>query len=87
MKKKYEKPQVRMERFALSQHIAKCDWDFDGALSAASCHADNNSFDGVEGWALFAEQANGCTEILDLKDYEDYCVFAGETAWGATFNS
>lgn len=86
MKKKYEKPQVRMERFALSQHIASCEWDFEGLLSAESCRAASN-LDGLEGWALFANTNNGCTEILDPKVYEGYCVFAGKTDWGVTFNS
>lgn len=85
MKKKYEKPQVHIERFELAQHVAKCDWDFEGSLSAESCKAESN-MGGIPG-AIFANGRNGCTEILDPEDYERYCYFAGNTEWGATWNS
>lgn len=85
MKKKYEKPQIRMERFELKQHIAKCDWDFEGLMSANSCHAESN-LDGMPG-ALFTDTSYGCTEIISAEDYEKYCNFAGSTDWGATWNS
>lgn len=85
MKKKYEKPQIYIEKFELAQHIAKCDWDFEGFTSPESCKAVSN-MGGVPG-AIFVDAGKGCTEIMDPEDYERYCNFAGNTEWGATWNS
>lgn len=86
MKKKYVKPQVYMERFELNQHIAKCDWDYEGSLDANNCRAESN-LDGAGNMALFASTTNGCTEIIEAGNLEDYCIFAATTEWGTTYNS
>ena len=39
MKKVYEKPQVYMERFELSQNIALCDWKL-GSGDPTSCRIE-----------------------------------------------
>ena len=41
MKKVYEKPQVYMERFELSQNIALCDWKL-GSGDPTSCRIEND---------------------------------------------
>ena len=85
MKKKYEKPQVYIERFELAQHIAKCDWDFNQSTDPRSCEAVSNLY----GWsdALFSGNVEDCTININPDDYERYCVFAGKTELGATWNS
>ena len=44
MKKVYEKPQVYMERFELSQNIALCDWKL-GSGDPTSCRIENDRFE------------------------------------------
>lgn len=86
MKKTYEKPRVYMERFELSQHIAKCDWDFEGNTDANNCYAEAN-LDGATG-ALFMSSNIQCSILADeLSAGEDYCVYASSTEWGVTYNS
>lgn len=43
MKKVYEKPQVYMERFELSQNIALCDYQL-GSTSIKVCNIKNDRF-------------------------------------------
>lgn len=75
MKKVYEKPQIYMERFELSQSIASCYYNYHGTHSDPSnCTAEEIGF----GYTVFRD-AVGCTLI------EDYCY--EPSTGGNTFNS
>lgn len=75
MKKVYEKPQIYMERFELSQSIASCFYNYQGTLSdPTSCTAIEPDF----GYTVF-HGASNCTVI------EDYCYEPSTN--GNTFNS
>ena len=76
MKKVYEKPQIYMERFELSQSIASCYFNFGNSSN------DPNSCQATEGsWGLAVFANNKVCENIE----ENYCY---ENATGAnTFNS
>lgn len=59
MKKTYEKPQILIESYSLSQHIASCDIPIIGtehAMYRDSCYV----FDEEWGEVMFSEQTAGC---------------------------
>lgn len=75
MKKVYEKPQIYMERFELSQSIASCYYNYNNNYNNPdSCTASEPDW----GYTVF-QGAVGCTLI------ENYCYEAG--TGGNTFNS
>ena len=83
MKKRYEKPQVYMEKFELAEHIAGCkltlhqgdvfSCDATGTIGSVTLPSEDN--------AWFAEKTNAC-EI----PVEDYC-YTNSTSSIATINS
>lgn len=76
MKKVYEKPQIYMERFELSQSIASCYYNYDNSFNTPStCAATELGY----GYVVF-QGADGCTVIN-----EDYCY--EPSTGGNTFNS
>lgn len=76
MKKVYEKPQIYMERFELSQSIASCYYNFNRSSNDPNtCTATEGDY----GYTVFLNEGI-CTNIED-----DYCY---EGAAGTnTFNS
>lgn len=83
MKKKYEKPQIYIEKFELAQHIAKCSLEFNNAKDPKECYADSN-LDGYD-FHVFMKGTEGCD--MPVNSEEEYCNWTGNAQWGATFNS
>lgn len=71
MKKVYEKPQVYMERFELSQNIALCDYRL-GSGSPQSCNitADRSEDDGEDFIGGFVSKDH-CSIITSVYCYTD----------------
>ena len=83
MKKKYEKPQVYMEKFELAEHIAGCSLELNQS-SVEECSASGTigsvTLPPNSGASWFLD-ANACTVLV-----EDYCYTNGTTNI-ATINS
>lgn len=71
MKKLYEKPQVYMERFELSQNIALCDYRL-GSGSPETCAIANDRFedDGADFTGGFVSEEH-CSIITSAYCYTD----------------
>lgn len=82
MKKVYEKPQVYMERFELSQNVAACDWKLDsGAPENCIIVRDNFEDDG-------ADFTNGFTATPRCKvEASVYCYTSGAAGFPSIFVS
>lgn len=77
MKKKYEKPQVYMEKFELAEHIAGCKLTLQQG-DVDVCEA-TGTIGSVNAWFLESTQA------CEIK-VEDYC-YTNSTSTIATINS
>lgn len=74
--KKYVKPELFYEKFALTQHIADCAWEMTGFSTKDACHAvpDPEKLEAV-GETLFLSAANMC--MLTPDSYDEYCYQGG----------
>ena len=82
MKKVYEKPQVYMERFELSQNVAVCDYQFNGKdINTCKITEDRYEADGVDLAGGFMSE-NTCKFAASL-----YCYFDGDGSFGTIFTS
>lgn len=79
MKKKYEKPQIYIEKFELAQHIATCDFKLNNT-DVHSCEAPSESL-GMEESVLFIKSNTDCKI-----EFEGYCYTNGSMGT-ATFTS
>lgn len=79
MKKKYEKPQIYIEKFELAQHIAACDLKLN-STDVHNCEASYESVGVIE--PLLFVEGNGECEI----PMEEYCYTNG-AGGTATFTS
>ena len=79
--KKYEKPQILIERFELSQNVAACDWDMNNASDKYTCFGDGSD-EGYEN--LFVSENSLCDITEDI--IQEYCYTPAATG-NATFNS
>lgn len=69
--KKYVKPELFYERFELSQHIADCQWEFEGAKSnVCPAYPDENN---PVGLVLFLADNTSC----QYDDPQMYCYQPG----------
>ena len=69
MKKVYEKPQIYIESFELSQHIAACAWDMNAAKAeVCSADSDHEDFGLEEGLNIFVD-ADICQITTDVESY------------------
>lgn len=60
--KKYEKPEIYIEKFELSQHIAACAWDMSNQNSVESCSATSDAeLSGLVGINAFYDE-NVCSD-------------------------
>ena len=70
--KKYVKPQIKYENYALSENIASScggdngEWIVRGSQSVSNCYADNNFVPGV---TVYVDGNTSCNE----KESESYC--------------
>lgn len=72
MKKVYEKPQVYMERFELSQNVAACNWKLgSGAPESCNIVRDNFEDDGADFTGGFT------AEPLCRVNVSEYCYTSG----------
>lgn len=76
--KPYVKPQLFVESYELSQHVAACGWDINS--SEDSCKATwDPQVQGTNGNSLgvylFNDNATGCT--VKPADIEEYCYTTG----------
>lgn len=88
--KVYKKPEVRIERFTLSKHIAACAYDMIDSTDRNTCSAVGDARGdekfGVEGVVLFVDSNVNCVIKLDTKDAESYCYHNGSGVM-SVFNS
>lgn len=82
MKKKYEKPQVYMEKFELSHNVASCDYKL-GAADVNQCKIvkDNYEKDGDDFTGGFVDD-----KVCDFA-HSIYCYDAGEGTLPTVFTS
>ena len=83
MMKKYEKPQIYIEKFELSQHIAACAWDMSNHDNVQTCSAVSDSnITGIFGVVAFNDGVDVCINgELDV-----YCYTTDSEGWNI-FNS
>ena len=82
MKKVYEKPQVYMERFELSQNVAACDWRL-GANTPESCNiAQDNCEDDCGDFTGGFTVTPRCTAVVS-----SYCYTGGAAGVPSIFVS
>lgn len=79
--KVYEKPQILIERFELSQNVAACDWDMNNSADKNTCFADGSDEFLPN---LFISGNEGCKITEEM--VQDYCITSATTG-SATFNS
>ena len=72
MKKKYEKPQVYMEKFELSHNVAVCDYKL-GPGDEKSCNITRDNFDddGEDFTGGFLLTTGACKTVVSLYCYTD----------------
>ena len=85
--KVYKKPEVRIERFSLSKHIAACAFDMSNWKTKEECVAVGDAvgekFD-VPPLTLFTDANDNCTDKDSV--WSMYCYTNG-TSGNNTFNS
>ena len=79
--KQYVKPDLLVENFELSKHIATCDWDMSNLNDGDSCVAKPDPMFGFDDdFTKFTGTNPNCI------DTEDYCYTNGQQS-GNVFNS
>lgn len=82
MKKRYEKPQVYMEKFELSHNVAVCDYKINsGSEHECTIIKDNCTDDGVDTTGGFTAEAN-CRTMVSA-----YCYTSGAEGFPKLFQS
>lgn len=82
--KVYKKPEIYIETFTLSKHIAACAFDMTNSTDKETCSAVGDSDFNVPNIVLYTESNNNCTE--KDSDWTIYCYTNGTSGYN-TFNS
>lgn len=73
--KKYVKPEIFIEKFELSKHIADCAWELTNSTKEnCSAAADPDHIPGLPN--LFLNSEKGCV-LIPGENYEEYCYHDG----------
>ena len=74
-KKMYAKPEIYMERFELSQHIADCAWELTSSTKEnCTAQADPDYLPGFPN--LFVDSDHDCV-LIPGQNYQEYCYHDG----------
>lgn len=71
--KTYVKPEVKIENFTLSKHIAACAFDMTNSKNKNECVAYGDASFNWSGMNLFANKDIGCEET----EFDAYCYTNG----------
>lgn len=83
--KAYVKPELFVESYELSQHIATCGIDVQNAGETNCAALDDSFWPGLGGTKIFdSECADGG---IDITKMDVYCYTSGTTEAGKLFNS
>lgn len=83
--KTYVKPEVKIENFTLSKHIAACAFDMSNYKSMDECSAVGDvDYNNTPSIVLFTDTNTNCAE--DIKNWSIYCYTNGAEGYN-TFNS
>lgn len=80
--KVYKKPEVRIERFTLSKHIAACAYDMSNLKDKENCVAVGDKEFNLGDMILFTNTTTGCKNT----EFEYYCYENGSQGMNI-FNS
>lgn len=80
--KAYVKPELFVERYELSQHIAACGIDVNSTDGSCSGALDDSFWPGLGGTPVFSSECSTPVESIDV-----YCYTNGTSVAGRLFNS